>query len=138
MSKNHYESDYNRQIIYEISGSYSDSQEVWNGRFKGKNISFLGTDISQTEDEIIIHRIIVNRLEYLVSPDSTDIENLEFVLTKTQEASVYIFLTNKTIIVDGIIIASEKIMNSNSNPILRIYLENSAVQPGPDGISLSL
>ena len=134
---------YDRGVIFELNFAHSDSQEVWNSRFIGKNVSFLGTKISQTEDEIIINRIILSFFDYVTYDYDVDdgdswTDDFEFVLVKPQKASVDRFPTNGDIQVDGIIRASEKIMNSNNSPILRVYLENSAVELRPSGISYSL
>jgi hypothetical protein len=131
---------YDRGILFELLNfAHSDSQEVWNSRFIGKNVSFLGTNISQTEDEIIINRLILSFFHYVTYDDDDSwIDDFEFVLIKPQKASVARFPTNEEIQVDGIIRASEKIMNSNNSPILRIYLENSSVELGPRGVGYGL
>ena len=111
-----------RGVIFELNFAHSDSQEVWNSRFIGENASFLGTKISQTEDEIIINRIILSFFDYVTYDYDVDdgdswTDDFEFVLIKPQKASVERFPTDEQIQVDGIIRASEEIINSNNSPI---------------------
>lgn len=120
-----------------LSALDSDLQDIWNNRYKSKQVSFLGEVDNQSQRQKAIIKVISDYYYYhTFYDDDSFIDCLEVVLIPQLGSN---FSHRDTVEVNGTLKECKRVRNSDNQSsctsILRIYLQDSSVEYHQGGIA---